>query len=73
MGNMKKNHSGMTRQGVRNLDYIKGPSLGRKYEPPPSAGMQCNHFGLVREIDSHNGISQCGGCKAIFDWDGRQI
>lgn len=69
----KKNHSGLTRQGVRSLDHIKGPSVGRKYEPPSSAGMQCTHFGLVREIDYINGISQCSGCKARFDYEGGQF
>jgi len=68
---MKNKKTGLTRQGVLNLDYIKGKSRGIRLEMPPQmAGEDCDHYGTVREIDAMNGISQCHKCGTKFDFNG---
>jgi hypothetical protein len=66
----KKQQPGFTRQGVRDLSYMKSKPAGIRLPLPPDGGMQCDHHGTVREIDAINGISQCSRCKTIFDFDG---
>lgn len=71
---MKNKKTGFTRQGIKDLNFIKGPSVGRRLEMPPQmAGEDCDHYGTVREVDSTNGISQCSRCKQAFNFSGDAI
>lgn len=57
-----------TRQGVRDLSYIKAPSKGKKMDPIPAMA-QCDHR-VVRKI--HGGGSVCN-CGASWDKQGNRI
>lgn len=59
----------LTRQGVRDLSYIKGKSVGRKLELPEEVN-ECKH--LKRVAEGAAGFTQCLTCKALFDTEGRQ-
>lgn len=70
MSRNKKN-SNLTRQGVRNLDYIKGKSVGRAYVPPPIDAIDCDHK-KTELVDEETGDLQCKMCGADLDRKGRR-
>ena len=71
MSKRKKIATGFTKQGVRSLDYIKGPPAGRRLSMP---GASCDHPPyMVKEIDHNNSISQCKGCGSCFDFSGNTL
>jgi hypothetical protein len=71
MAKHRKHIPGMTRQGVKDLSYIKAPPR-KKLELPPSMGMQCDHNGSIRE-DHMSGCTHCTRCNSGWDFDGRPI
>lgn len=66
----KKKSSGMTRQGVKDLNYIKGKSVGIRLSAPPGEGLNCEHDGSIQE-DAMSGCTHCTQCKQHWDFDGR--
>jgi hypothetical protein len=66
---MKKIKPGFTRQGVRDLSTLKGPSIGRKLPMPPDQAMVCPHT-FVSEVGNY-GDSKCRGCGQMWDFDGK--
>lgn len=57
----RKSMTGMTRQGVRDLNHIKGKSVGRVLQMPP------DNPSLPREHCFHTRITESGRCKACND------
>lgn len=61
---------GFTKQGVRDLSYIKSPPP-KRFELPPSMGLNCDHpHSAIRE-DSLSGCTSCTNCHQMWDFDGR--
>lgn len=60
---MSKNKSGMTRQGVRDLSYIRAPRKGIVLEMPPDPSDHCDHPEQARKIRDIG--EQCGRCNKI--------
>lgn len=73
MSKKNKNRPGYTRQGVRDLSYLKGKSVGIVLPAPPSAGMNCDHPSNTVRYDSMTGCTSCGKCKCMWDFDGHPI
>jgi hypothetical protein len=69
--NSKKN--GYTRQGVRDLNYIKGKPAGVRLESPPHEGLNCEHPSAGIRYDHLSGCTSCGKCKNSWDFDGKPI
>jgi hypothetical protein len=66
-----KHRSGFTSQGVRDLSYIKGKSVGIKLEMPP--GEACSHPAAHMHRLPEIGYMQCRKCGTIIDEDGIEI
>ena len=62
-----------TKQGVRDLNHLKGKSVGIRLAIPPQDNMMCEHPVEAIEYDHHSGISHCCRCKKMFDFDGKPI
>jgi hypothetical protein len=60
---MKNHRSGFTRQSVRDLNHLKGPSLGRVLEIPPFMDTSCKHPSSAVRIDK-DGDAFCSNCRA---------
>ncbi len=56
----------LTKQGVRDLNDLKGKSRGRRVDAPPS-GLMCKH---VRTRKEGHGDTVCMDCDASWDWQG---
>lgn len=67
----KKNKSGYTRQGIKDLSYIKAPSVGIRLPDPPGTGLNCEHS-HVRE-NRELGYSACTDCGQGWDDEGCPI
>ncbi len=52
-----------TKQGVRDLNYLKGKSVGRKLDPLPEEMNACSH---KRVYDAYFEIEKCLVCGAIL-------
>jgi hypothetical protein len=57
----------LTRQGVRNLDHIKGPSTGRRLPLPPDTTKVCLHPRNALRQSMETGLSICGRCGQVLD------
>ena len=70
---MSKHRGGFqkNRQGIRTLDHIKGPSVGRKLDLPPEK-LLCNHKNTIK-TNSHNGSKECTNCHQKWDRFDREI
>jgi hypothetical protein len=69
MSKKSKNKTpGFTSQGVRDLNYIKAPSLGRRVEMPQGDG--CDH--PPHAVKDRDGVAVCA-CGSRFDLDGKQF
>lgn len=56
-----------TKQGVRDLNHLKGKSVGKKLPMPPAHQM-CKHPYSFRHEDQMSGIITCWGCgEVIYD------
>lgn len=55
----------LTKQGVRDLNHLKGPK-GKKLDMPPSHQM-CKHPERIRHF---SGDTQCKDCGVMWDWNG---
>lgn len=56
-----------TKQGVRNLNHIKGKSVGVKLSPVPQSQEACKHK-LKQNLYGDNTCLDCGEC---FEWKER--
>jgi len=63
----------MTRQGVRDLNHLKGRSLGIRLSAPPQDAMTCQHPVQAIEYDSMSGITHCRRCMQMWDFDMKPI
>jgi hypothetical protein len=66
----KKNKSGYTRQGIKDLSYIKAPSVGIRLPDPPGTGLNCEHLSVRQNREQ--GYSVCG-CGQMWDEEGCPI
>jgi len=56
----------MTRQGVRDLNTIKGKSVGKKLTLPPPGVIPCLH--LKKNLFAHeDGATECGSCGQVWE------
>lgn len=62
-----------TRQGVRDLNHIKGASKGVRLTMPPQDSMACTHPDEAIDYDSMSGCTHCRRCKSYWDFDGKPI
>lgn len=62
-----------TRQGVRDLSYIKGKSVGIRLSIPPQDSMNCPCPVEAMDYDNMTGVSHCRRCKQSYDFDGKPI
>lgn len=62
---MKKNNPNLTKQGLKNLNFIKGKSVGRVLEMPPDFNRGCIHPSNAIYIDK-DGDAQCKLCKQFI-------
>jgi hypothetical protein len=63
----------MTRQGVRDLNHLKGPSTGIRLPMPPQFEVSCSHPNAAIEYDNQTGCSHCRRCSQYWDFDGKPI
>lgn len=63
----------MTRQGVRDLNYIKGKSVGIRLTMQPQDAAICKHPIEAIEEDRMSGCTHCRRCKQMWDFDGKPI
>jgi hypothetical protein len=68
----RRHQTNLTRQGVPDLNHLKGKSRGIRLELPPDMRTQvCEHpIGSVHEVGS-DGDTQCALCSQRWDFDGR--
>ena len=62
----------LTRQGVKDLNHLKGTPRGIRLSLPPTEADLCQHPVEAIEYDSLSGISKCK-CGRHFDFDGNPI
>jgi hypothetical protein len=62
-----------TRQGVLNLDHIKGKSKGIRLAIPPQDADMCECPVEAMDYDPHSGVSHCRRCSKCYDFDGKPI
>lgn len=60
---MKKKRSGLTRQGVRDLNSLPSKSAGRKLPEPPKQSEGCKHVRLWNGICDDCGLDLTTGPK----------
>lgn len=73
MSKKNKTRPGYTKQGVRDLSYLKGKSVGVRLPAPPAAGLNCEHPHTNLHYDNMSGCTTCGKCKQMWDFDGHAI
>ncbi len=58
----------LTKQGVRNLDHLKGRSKGRRLPMPPTPSIGCRHSETYEEVDQICGmyVVRCVSCHAAL-------
>lgn len=62
--------TGLTKQGVRNLDALPAKPAGKRLEAPPLQSQVCRHpMDRVGRIWV-NGDTYCRDCGQIWDWNG---
>lgn len=61
----------LTKQGVRDLNYIKGKPAGIRLTMPPQDSVVCQHPHEAIEYDSMSGCTHCRRCKQMWDFDGK--
>ncbi len=66
----KKQTPGMTRQGVKDLNYIKGKPVGIRLPMPPEEGLNCPHPTTAIREDAMSGVTTCTKCGQAWDFDG---
>jgi hypothetical protein len=62
-----------TRQGVLNLDHIKGKSVGRKLPEPPPDMFKCAKHNFEDFSEPSLGLMKCSRCGLVCDWDGKSF
>ncbi len=65
---MAKRRPGETKQGVRDLNHLKGRP-GLKLEAPPKSAQVCKHT-ATREVYA-SGDTYCPDCGQMWDWHGQ--
>lgn len=64
----------LTKQGVRDLNHLKGKSVGKKLTMPPRQSLNCNHKDeggrstIVQGDEATFHFDQCRQCGEIFYW-----
>ena len=56
----------LTKQGVRDLDHIKGTSRGRRLPMPPTTARACQHPHNALRWSNETGLAICGMCNRVF-------